>query len=81
VAKKTLDQVEQSYFRRIVTEGGGDYVGIQEWEGKPYDLLLFNSKRTGSTLALKTTGCVTSEVVAARIHEHEREWFHGVLNG
>ena len=78
--KKNLDQVEQSYFRRIVTEGGGDYVGIQEWLSADYDLVLFNSTRTGSTLALPTT-TISANRVRVHIHEHHRQWFHGVLNG
>lgn len=53
-----------------VEEGGGIWVGIQECEGMLYDLALFNSKKTGSTLALKTTE-VTPELVRDKIRRSD----------
>lgn len=48
-----------------VEAGGGIWVGIQEYEGVSYDLALFNSPKTGSTLALKT-----SEITPERVRSH-----------
>jgi hypothetical protein len=67
---KNLDEVEQAYFRRIVADGGGVYVGIQE--GLAYDLVLFNSPKTGTTLALKYP--ITSTRVREHIQESNRRW-------
>ena len=53
----------ESLARLAVKNGGGQWVGIQEAEGMPYDLVLFNAS-TGSTLALKTT-----EITAERVRE------------
>ena len=50
---------------KAVTEGGGMWVGLQETEGMPYKLVLFNSPTTGSTLCLKT-----SEITAALVRTH-----------
>ncbi len=70
--KKSLDEVEADYFKRIVKNGGGQYVGIQECEGHD-DLVLFNSPKTGSTLAVKAGAC-TSDAVATRLALHEDKW-------
>lgn len=70
--KQTLDQVELHYFKTVVKNGGGEYVGIQE--GLTFDLVLFNSPKTGTTLALKTTDPIDSDVVAARIRESNKKW-------
>lgn len=50
--------------QNLIEEGGGIWVGIQEYEGVSYSLALFNSPKTGSTLALKTSE-ILSDVVAA----------------
>ena len=71
MAKKTLDEVYANYFRQPVEDGGGIFVGIQECEGRNYDLVLFNSPTTGSTLALKTDR-ITSHAVWNRIHESDK---------
>ena len=58
----------ESLARLAVKNGGGQWVGIQEAEGMPYDLILFNSSQTGSTLGLKTTE-ITADNVRRRIEE------------
>ena len=60
----------ESLARLAVKEGGGQWVGIQEYEGMPYDLVLFNSPGTGSTLALKTSE-TTADSVRRRIEESD----------
>lgn len=63
------EQYEQdvlSSAKACVEEGGGIWVGIQECEGIDYTLVLFNSKQTGSTLALKTNE-ITPELVNSTI--------------
>jgi hypothetical protein len=67
----TLDKTYDKYFRRFVEDGGGQWVGIQECEGRDYDLILFNSPKTGSTLALRTTE-VTAQRVWESIHESNK---------
>jgi len=59
--------------KAAVEEGGGIWVGVQECEGMLYSLALFNSRRTGSTLALKTTE-ITPELVRSHIRKHEALW-------
>lgn len=49
--------------KAAVEEGGGIWAGIQECEGMLYDLALFNSKQTGTTLALKTTEITPKKVL------------------
>lgn len=66
-------RVREEYFRKLVEEGGGQWVGTQECEGLPYDLILFNSRKTGSTLAVKTTA-MSATAVRERLHDHESEW-------
>jgi hypothetical protein len=70
----TLDTAYEKFFRDVVKAGGGIWVGIQEYEGETYDLVLFNSPKTGSTLALKTNSGVTAHSVRERIHEHNQMW-------
>ena len=69
----TLDTAYTRWFRDIVEAGGGIWVGIQECEGKDYDLVLFNSPKTGSTLALRTDK-ITQDEVWEHIHAHNKEW-------
>lgn len=57
MSKKPLPVVYEKYMRRQVEKGGGIFVGIQECEDKDYDLVLFNSPTTGSTIALKDYDC------------------------
>lgn len=52
----------ETYLRREVEHGGGIYVGIQECEGLDYNLVLFNSPTTGSTLALKDYDCFPDRI-------------------
>ncbi|VVB51609.1 Uncharacterised protein [uncultured archaeon] len=60
---------------RIVTEGGGQYIGV--WEGTlegqriADDLILFNSQATGSTLAIKEKD-LTPERVSRKIADSDR---------
>ncbi len=61
-------ETSESLARLAVKNGGGQWVGIQEAEGMPYDLILFNSSQTGSTLGLKTTE-ITADNVRRRIEE------------
>ena len=63
----------ESLARLAVKNGGGQWVGIQEAEGMPYDLVLFNAS-TGSTLALKTTE-ITAERVREKLVAHENNLF------
>jgi hypothetical protein len=65
---------DDAYFRRAVEVAGGVYVGIQECGDAPTvnDLVLFNSPKTGSTLALKVKD-FTAQGVANRIEAHEYE--------
>jgi hypothetical protein len=51
--------------KACVEEGGGVWVGIQDCAPHT-DLVLFNSPKTGSTLALKTTE-ITPELVRSKI--------------
>jgi len=60
------------YYRRAVEVAGGQYVGVQEVEGMD-SLVLFNSPKTGSTLAVKESN-FTSVAVQNRIEQHESEW-------
>lgn len=60
----------ESLARLAVKDGGGQWVGIQEYEGMPYDLVLFNSPATNSTLALKTSE-ITADSVRRRIEESD----------
>ena len=55
--------------RAAVEEGGGIWCGIQESE--LYDLVLFNSPKTGSTLALKTSA-IPPELVRAKIKASDK---------
>lgn len=58
----------ESLARLAVKDGGGTWVGIQEYEGMPYDFVLFNSPQTGSTLAVKTSD-ISADSVRRRIEE------------
>jgi len=48
--------------RACVEEGGGVWVGIMECAGFLYDIVYFNSPKTGTTLALKSTEITPEEV-------------------
>jgi len=50
--------------KACVEDGGGIWRGVQE--GEEYDLALFDSPKTCTTLALKTTE-ITPELVKAKI--------------
>jgi hypothetical protein len=76
--KKTLNDVYSKHFRKLVEDGGGQYVGIQEVEGGD-DLVLFTSLKTGSTLAVKAGAC-SAESVAVRLAQHEDKWSHATIN-
>lgn len=60
----------ESLARLAVEDGGGRWVGIQEFEGESFDLVLFNSPSTGSTLALRTSE-ITAASVRRRIEESD----------
>jgi hypothetical protein len=70
---KNLDEAYRDYFRKEVIAGGGQWVGVQECPGRDYDLILFNSPKTGSTLALPTTAC-TAHKVWDHIHESNKKF-------
>ena len=61
----------EAYYRRGVEVAGGEYVGIQE--GGTFNLVLFSSLKTGSTLAVKEKD-FTAVAVQNRIKQHEAEW-------
>lgn len=61
-AESMYRQDVEAAARAAVEEGGGIWVGIQEEEGMLYDLVLFNSPKTGTTLALKSTEITPEEV-------------------
>jgi hypothetical protein len=54
--------------RAAVEDGGGSWVCIMDCSPHSTDLVLFNSKQTGSTLALKVT-----EITAEHVREHIKE--------
>ena len=60
--KQVFGQPWRAALRPAVEPGGGVWVGIQD--GGPYLLVLFNSPKTGSTLALKASGLTASKVRA-----------------
>lgn len=58
--------------KSIISEGGGEYVGIQGgvWQAGSPDLVLFNDPLTGTTLALAASAAiVTAQRVRAKIAE------------
>ena len=59
--------------RAAVEEGGGIWVGIMECAGFLYDIVYFNSPKTGTTLALKTTE-ITPEAVRRRIKNSNEQF-------
>jgi hypothetical protein len=61
--KQVFGQPWRAALRTAVEQGGGVWVGIQD-DGGPYLLVLFNSPKTGSTLALKASGLTASKVRA-----------------
>ena len=63
--------VREDYYRRACVVAGCRYVGIQE--GGMFNLVLFNSPRTGSTLALKEDE-FSATAVRERIKTHEAKW-------
>jgi hypothetical protein len=72
-AESIYRQDVEASARACVEEGGGIWVGIQKEEGMLYDLVLFNSPKTGSTLALKTT-VITPEAVRRRIKNSNEQF-------
>jgi hypothetical protein len=71
VSKKSLDVIFVEYLKEQVEDAKAKYVGIQECEGMPYDLVLFNSP-TGSTLAIKSNVDDVRDAVAKRLAAHEK---------
>lgn len=70
-------RIELAIARTAVREGGGIWVGTMDCpasrDGKPgYTLVLFNSKKTGSTLALKTEPEITPEQVREHIRNSDK---------
>jgi hypothetical protein len=53
----------------IVEHAGAIWVGVQEGDGVYTDLVLFNSKQTGSTLALKDNEFFTINAVEQKIRD------------
>lgn len=71
-AYEAYKQDVEASARACVEEGGGVWVGIQEHE-RHTPLVLFNSRKTGSTLALKTTE-ITPELVRNKIRESDKKF-------
>jgi FKBP-type peptidyl-prolyl cis-trans isomerase 2 len=74
VSKKSLDVIFVEYLKEQVEDAKATYVGIQECEGMPYDLVLFNHPKTGSTLAVKSNVDDVRDAVAKRLAAHEKSW-------
>jgi len=69
----TVNSVYERFFCDIVEKGGGIWVGIQDCPDHAWDLVLFNSPKTGSTLALKTNK-ISATAVREHIRKHNKEW-------
>jgi len=65
-----------SILRRIVTQAGGEWVGVQETVPPLPHLLMFNSPQTNSTLAVKMEPDMTlaelGEAVKKRIADSDK---------
>jgi hypothetical protein len=61
-----------SYYEWACAIAGGKYVGIQEVEGGD-NLVLFNSLKTGSTLAVKEKDFYTATAYD-RCRQHDLQW-------
>ena len=72
MAKKNLDDVYFAYIKAQVERSGAKYVGIQECEGREYDLVLFNAP-SGSTLAVKSNVTDLATAVLKRLQLHVEE--------
>jgi hypothetical protein len=72
-AESMYRQDVEASARACVEEGGGIWAGIQKCEGMLYDLALFNSRKTRSTLALKTTE-ITPDAVRRRIKNSNEQF-------
>lgn len=64
------------FLKRRVERGGGVFVGIQETEDATYNLVLFNSPTTGSTLALEDYNC-DPERIRIRIADSDAKFRAG----
>ena len=64
--KQVFGQPWRAALRTAVEQGGGVWVGIQDNEGMMENIVLFNSKQTGSTLGLKVSR-VTAKAVLDKI--------------
>ena len=76
--KKRVPMVDtgdvDAYYRRAVEVAGGSYVGIQECDvDHSLDCVLFNSSKTGSTLAVPVED-FTAVAVEHKLAQHEHEW-------
>lgn len=73
-AKETPQQRDEKYYRRAVEIAGGVYVGIQKCDiDHSLDCVLFNSQKTGSTLAIKVSN-FSAVGVENRIEKHNHDW-------
>lgn len=70
---ETIGAMLQHRYREYVVQGGGIWVGIQRGEAGMESLVLFNSQKTGSTLALKC-GAMSPDAVARKIALHDDKW-------
>jgi len=68
----TVSPEQIAYAEDCVEQGGGIFIGIQEYD-EDYVLALFNSKETGSSLALELPK-ITSEAVRERIADSDAEF-------
>ena len=71
--KSTLDEVFEKYCKEEVEKAGAQYVGIQECPGWLYDLVLFNSPISGSTLCVKSNADDLGLAVSMRLIGHAAE--------
>jgi len=76
-----MDHVQVKVMKAMVEKGGGIYCGVQS-AGVPgqEDLILFDSPRTRSTLAVELSR-LTPAAVARRIAESDAEFNRGLTNG
>ncbi len=73
MSAKTIGVMLRERYQEMVKQGGGIWVGIQQGEGGLDSLVLFNSQKTGSTLAVKC-GAMSPDAVARRIAMHDDKW-------
>lgn len=66
---------QRAIWAAIVEAGGGIWKGVQNCSPLSYDLILFDSPATGSTLALRTDEPITISRVKQRIAASDKIFF------